>query len=93
MTKSKYASKKELATYRRILKGIPEDTQNHRVLGYLITHKHLSQMEAFEHLNIVNLPARVYDLRKDYDVPIEWLRIKNPGHKAYNAYYIGRPEA
>ena len=66
-------------------------SQKLRVYEYMMRNGTISQMEAFNKLNIVNLPGRIYDLKRD-GVKIDKFHVhykkKEGGFTDYDRFFV-----
>ena len=55
-----------------------KDSQKQKILNYMQEHGSINPSQAFNHLHIYRLGARILDLRRDgYDINTEIVREKN----------------
>lgn len=67
--------------------------QENQVLEFMIKYKGITSMQAFKHLGVTRLSAKIFDLRKKYNIKDVWEesinRYGNPVR--YKRYiYIGK---
>lgn len=78
--------------YKGLLKRIPADSQNYKVLAYILENGSITPKEAEKKpIGSMRLSARVWDLKHRYNVPIQkqLLMVKRNGKVTpYANYYI-----
>lgn len=62
-------------------------TQNDKILAYMKEHGKITSLDAFQHLRITRLSARIFDLRK-MGKEIQMYRKKTEEGGTYAVYYL-----
>jgi hypothetical protein len=52
-------------------------SQEYIVLRYMKDHKGITSMEAFKHLGVTRLSAKIFNLRKIYNIKDIWIETEN----------------
>ena len=81
--------------YISVRNQMQEKTHRSRLLDYLWQNGSITSMEAFDRLHNTRISATVYDLRKDYNVPITTKMVTRRRHNEtvrYGIYSIERGE-
>lgn len=73
--------------YKPILDVLSSDSQNKKVLLYMIRHGSITQDEAIKVMNCYRLASRIHDLR-DLNVNITTLRVENLYNSGTHAKYL-----
>lgn len=73
--------------YTKYLKRLSSDTQNYKILKYMIEHGSITSYECFVRFKCTRCSARIRDL-KDLGVPICSETVTNNGVH-YSRYFLG----
>ena len=89
-TKQEHASTTTTEKYTPVLKKCKADSQNFKIMQYLIGHESITQKEAAQMFDCWRLPARIFELRKKgaiirtEDIPT----ISKCASSSYARYYL-----